>query len=152
MNPLKISAESIKVKLELKMKSESPKEKITIKMKAESVQTQPIELSPNDDIEEEELAVHDTYFYGELNQPVKNLNEVLEIMTRGVEKLLKNDTKMYSDVTFTSENFGDVVDRWFEHDSDHENYFDHLISGHDDEAKFEDFLQTIKSRIKEKSV
>ena len=80
------------------------------------------------DSEDEEVEFPpDRFFYGELTEKVSNIDELIEIMSRGILKL-KNYMKTTEKVDVLPEDLVTTLDYWFQHDSERENYFDYLIS------------------------
>jgi hypothetical protein len=79
------------------------------------------------DSEDEVEFPPDRFFYGELTEKVSNIDELIEIMSRGILKL-KNYMKTTENVEVTPEDLVTTLDYWFQHDSERENYFDYLIS------------------------
>lgn len=80
------------------------------------------------DSEDEEVEFPpDRFFYGELTEKVSNIDELVEIMSRGILKL-KNYMKTTEKVDVTPEDLVTTLDYWFQHDSERENHFDYLIS------------------------
>jgi hypothetical protein len=79
------------------------------------------------DSEDEVEFPPDRFFYGELTEKVSNIDELIEIMSRGILKL-KNYMKTTENVDVLPEDLATTLDYWFQHDSERENYFDYLIS------------------------
>jgi hypothetical protein len=82
------------------------------------------------DSEDEDEFPPDRFFYGELTEKVSNIDELIEIMSRGILKL-KNYMKTTENVEVTPEDLVTTLDYWFQHDSERgaeESYFDYLIS------------------------
>lgn len=79
------------------------------------------------DSEDEVEFPSDRFFYGELTEKVSNIDELIEIMSRGILKL-KNYMKTTEKVDVLPEDLVTTLDYWFQHDSERENYFDYLIS------------------------
>ena len=79
------------------------------------------------DSEDEVEFPPDRFFYGDLTEKVSNIDELIEIMSRGILKL-KNYMKTTEKVEVTPEDLVTTLDYWFQHDSERENYFDYLIS------------------------
>ena len=80
------------------------------------------------DSEDEVEFPPDRFFYGELTEKVSNIDELIEIMSRGILKL-KNYMKTTEKVDVTPEDLVTTLDYWFQHDSEREeSYFDYLIS------------------------
>jgi hypothetical protein len=79
------------------------------------------------DSEDEVEFPPDRFFYGDLTEKVSNIDELIEIMSRGILKL-KNYMKTTENVEVTPEDLVTTLDYWFQHDSERENYFDYLIS------------------------
>ena len=81
------------------------------------------ELESEDEVE----FPSDRFFYGNLTEKVNNIDELIEIMSRGILKL-KNYMKTTEKVDVTPEDLATTLDYWFQHDNERENYFDYLIS------------------------
>ena len=79
------------------------------------------------DSEDEVEFPPDRFFYGELTEKVSNIDDLVEIMSRGILKL-KNYMKTTEKVDVLPEDLVTTLDYWFHHDSERENYFDYLIS------------------------
>jgi hypothetical protein len=79
------------------------------------------------DSEDEVEFPPDRFFYGDLTEKVSNIDELIEIMSRGILKL-KNYMKTTENVEVTPEDLVTTLDYWFQHDSERENHFDYLIS------------------------
>lgn len=80
------------------------------------------------DSEDEEVEFPpDRFFYGELTEKVSNIDDLVEIMSRGILKL-KNYMKTTEKVDVLPEDLVTTLDYWFQHDSERENHFDYLIS------------------------
>lgn len=79
------------------------------------------------DSDEEEELPSDTHFYGVLSEKIKNIDELVDVMTNGIKKykeymLTQKDTEMLPEDLVTT------LDYWFQHDSERNDYFDYLIS------------------------
>ena len=68
----------------------------------------------------------DTFFYGRLTEKVKNVDELVKIMSKGLKKY-KKYMKTKENVDLSPEELKITLDSWFEHDSDRDNYFDYLV-------------------------
>jgi hypothetical protein len=77
----------------------------------------------------------DDWFYGKLYFPVKNIESLIEIMSKGLKKFI--DTQNLGDCP--PEDLGSTIDLWFDHDSLRNDYFDHLV----DEKDFDQFCVTV---------
>jgi len=77
----------------------------------------------------------DSYYYGAISDTT-TLEELEGLMARGLEKWL---------ACHGSEDFnaGEILDRWFEHDANHENKFDHKVP----EPEFEAFIDRTVGRL-----
>jgi hypothetical protein len=88
-----------------------------------------VNVEPGEQYSEDEEAEFppDRFFYGELTEKVSNIDELVEIMSRGILKL-KNYMRETEKVEVAPEDLVTTLDYWFQHDSERDNYFDYLIS------------------------
>jgi hypothetical protein len=94
----------------------------------------------DEDDEDDEEEHPDTYFYGELTKKVKNIKQLVKIMSKGIEKY-KSWKKIVSDKVLTKTELCAHLDLWFQHDSDRNDYFDHLLDKHN--ISFENICELI---------
>jgi hypothetical protein len=85
--------------------------------------------------DEEEESPPDTWFYGELTEPVKDVDAVTKIMVEGIKRFKKYLEVSELEEVCENEELSSTIDLWFEHDSDRDNYFDKLVK----EAEFDAF-------------
>jgi hypothetical protein len=74
----------------------------------------------------------DNYYYGEVPDDL-TLQELSNIMFKGLVKFRKE-----IDINLTVEDLLDMMDGWFEHDSNKENKFDYMI---DEDSNFFDHMK-----------
>jgi hypothetical protein len=69
----------------------------------------------------------DEWFYGKLSSPVKDIDNLTDIMINGITKYKKylNTSEIEEDCSF--EDLGSTIDLWFEHDSQRNNYFNDIV-------------------------
>lgn len=68
----------------------------------------------------------DTYFYGKLTKKIKDVDELVKVMSKGIKKY-KSYMKTKEGVELSKEDLKNTLDGWFEHDSDRDNNFDYLV-------------------------
>jgi hypothetical protein len=68
----------------------------------------------------------DTYFYGELTKKVKDIDQLVEIMRKGIDKY-KSSMKKAFGYTPSDDALRCQLDLWFQHDNERNDYFDHLV-------------------------
>lgn len=68
----------------------------------------------------------DTYFYGKLTKKIKDVDELVKVMSKGIKKY-KSYMKTKEGAELSKEDLKNTLDGWFEHDSDRDNYFDYLV-------------------------
>ena len=99
---------------------------------------------PESDSDEEELPC-DTFFYGSLDDKVVSLDELSVIMTKGLKKfkdyMLEKEGK-----EMLPEDLCHTLDLWCQHDSERNNYFDHLIN---DPVSFDNFSVNVITNIED---
>ena len=87
--------------------------------------------------DEEEESPPDTWFYGELTEPVKDVDALTKIMVKGIKKFKKYlEVSELEEVCKSEElsRFFSTIDLWFDHDSLRNKYFDELIKEHEFDA------------------
>ena len=87
--------------------------------------------------DEEEESPPDTWFYGEITEPVKDVDTLTNIMVKGIRKFKKYlEVSELEEVCKSEElsRFFSTIDLWFDHDSLRNNYFDELIKEHEFDA------------------
>ena len=68
----------------------------------------------------------DTYFYGKLTKKIKDVDELVKVMSKGIKKY-KSYMKTKEGAELSKEDLKNTLDGWFEHDSDRDNNFDYLV-------------------------
>lgn len=68
----------------------------------------------------------DTFFYGELTKKVRDIDQLVEIMSKGIDKY-KICMKKTFGYTPSDDALRVQLDLWFDHDSNSNDYFDHLV-------------------------
>ena len=99
---------------------------------------------PESDSDEEELPC-DTFFYGSLNDKVVSLDELSVIMTKGLKKF-KDYMLEKEGEEMLPEDLCHTLDLWCQHDSERNNYFDHLIN---DPVSFDNFSVNVITNIED---
>ena len=89
--------------------------------------------------DEEEESPPDTWFYGELTEPVKNVDTLTNIMVEGIRKFKKYLEASELEEVCENDELSSIIDLWFDHDSLRNKYFDELIK--------EDEFDTFYSRV-----
>ena len=79
------------------------------------------------DSDEEDELPSDTYFYGVLSEKIKNIDELVDVMTNGIKKY-KEYMLTHNNTEILPEDLVTTLDYWFQHDSERNDYFDYLIS------------------------
>jgi hypothetical protein len=97
---------------------------------------------PESDSDEEEFPC-DTFFYGSLVDKVVSLDELTIIMTKGLKKF-KDYILEKEGEEMLPEDLCHTLDLWCQHDSERNNYFDHLIN---DPVSFDDFSVNVITNI-----
>ena len=97
---------------------------------------------PESDSDEEEFPC-DTFFYGSLVDKVVSLDELTIIMTKGLKKF-KDYMLEKEGEEMLPEDLCHTLDLWCQHDSERNNYFDHLIN---DPVSFDDFSVNVITNI-----
>ena len=99
---------------------------------------------PESDSDEEEFPC-DTFFYGSLDDKVVSLDELSVIMTKGLKKF-KDYMLEKEGEEMLPEDLCHTLDLWCQHDSERNNYFDHLIN---DPVSFDDFSVNVITNIED---
>tara|TARA_Y100000389_G_scaffold122321_1_gene119681 strand:- start:1897 stop:2334 length:438 start_codon:yes stop_codon:yes gene_type:complete len=99
---------------------------------------------PESDSDEEEFPC-DTFFYGSLDDKVVSLDELSVIMTKGLKKF-KDYMLEKEGEEMLPEDLCHTLDLWCQHDSERNNYFDHLI---DNPVSFDDFSVNVITNIED---
>ena len=99
---------------------------------------------PESDSDEEEFPC-DTFFYGSLDDKVVSLDELTIIMTKGLKKF-KDYMLEKEGEEMLPEDLCHTLDLWCQHDSERNNYFDHLIN---DPVSFDDFSVNVITNIED---
>ena len=84
--------------------------------------------------DEEEESPPDTWFYGELTEPVKDVDALTKIMVEGIKKFKKYLEVSELEEVCENEELSSTIDLWFDHDSLRNKYFDELIKEHEFDA------------------
>lgn len=92
--------------------------------------------------DEEEESPPDTWFYGELTEPVKDIDALTKIMVEGIKRFKKYLEVSELEEVCENEELSSTIDLWFEHDSDRDNYFDKLVK----EDEFDAFCSRVISQ------
>ena len=82
--------------------------------------------SKNEEDEDDCDGPPDTFFYGELTKKVRDIDQLVEIMSKGLDKY-KNSMKQAFGYTPSDDALRVQLDLWFQHDSERNDYFDHLV-------------------------
>ena len=85
------------------------------------------EEETDSDSDEEEEFPSDTHFYGVLSEKIKSIDELVDVMTKGIQKY-KEYMHLQTDAEILPEDLVTTLDYWFQHDSERNDYFDYLIS------------------------
>ena len=92
--------------------------------------------------DEEEESPSDKWFYGELTEPVKDVDALTKIMVEGIKRFKKYLEVSELEEVCENEELSSTIDLWFEHDSDRDNYFDKLVK----EDEFDAFCSRVISQ------
>jgi len=79
------------------------------------------------DSDDDEEFPSDTHFYGVLSEKIKSIDELVDVMTKGIQKY-KEYMHLQTDAEILPEDLVTTLDYWFQHDSERNDYFDYLIS------------------------
>ena len=69
----------------------------------------------------------DTWFYGELTEPVKDVDALTKIMVEGIKRFKKYLEVSELEEVCENEELSSTIDLWISHDSDRDNYFENLL-------------------------
>ena len=86
----------------------------------------------------------DAFFYGTLTKKVKDVDELVKIMGKGIRKY-KKYMKKKENVDLTSDELKMTLDKWFQHDNERKNYFDYLVDENSENS--ENSFENICDRI-----
>lgn len=92
--------------------------------------------------DEEDESPPDTWFYGELTEPVKDIDVLTNIMVDGIQKFKKYLQVSELEEDCDTKELGSTIDSWFDHDSSRNNYFDNIIK----EDEFSKFCDDVISK------
>jgi hypothetical protein len=92
--------------------------------------------------EEEDESPPDQWFYGELTEPVKDIDALTNIMVDGIQKFKKYLQVSELEEDCDTKELGSTIDLWFEHDSSRNNYFDNIVK----EDEFSKFCDDVISK------
>ena len=84
--------------------------------------------------DEEEESPSDSWFYGELTEPVKDVDALTKIMVEGIKRFKKYLEVSELEEVCENDELSSTIDSWFDHDSLRNNYFDELIKEHEFDA------------------
>ena len=124
-NTKKNNAKKNNVKVEKKKvnsKKENSKKENNVKVEKNKVNNSNNSNSNNNDDD----FPPDTYFYGKLTKKIKDVDELVKVMSKGIKKY-KSYMKTKEGAELSKEDLKNTLDGWFEHDSDRDNYFDYLV-------------------------
>lgn len=79
----------------------------------------------------------DNFYYGELTEKL-TMENIHLVMTSGIIKF-----ESRHNVTLSKTDVGEILDLWFEHDSNKNNFFDFLI----DKKNFENFINEVYEQV-----
>lgn len=87
----------------------------------------------------------DEYYYGNLSKVKLDYNKLVNIMAQGLAKYFDELDKVEHNVNeqYVRQNTSEILDRWFEHDANSNDYFDHLVP----EDKFDKFVKDVLKRV-----
>ena len=92
--------------------------------------------------DEEDESPPDTWFYGELTEPVKDIDVLTNIMVDGIQKFKKYLQVSELEEDCDTKELGSTIDSWFDHDSSRNNYFDNIVK----EDEFSKFCDDVISK------
>ena len=92
--------------------------------------------------DEEEESPPDTWFYGELTEPVKDVDALTKIMVEGIKRFKKYLEVSELEEVCENDELSSTIDSWFDHDSLRNKYFDELIK----EDEFDAFCSRVISQ------
>jgi serine/threonine protein kinase len=119
------NAKKNNVKVEKKKvnsKNENTKKQNNVKIEKKKVNNS----NNNNNNDDDDDFPPDTYFYGKLTKKIKDVDELVKVMSKGIKKY-KSYMKTKEGVELSKEDLKNTLDGWFEHDSDRDNYFDYLV-------------------------
>lgn len=90
----------------------------------------------------DEESPSDKWFYGELTEPVKDVDALTKIMVEGIKRYKRYLEVSELEEVCENEELSSTIDLWFDHDSLRNNYFDTLVK--DDE--FDAFCSRVISQ------
>ena len=79
------------------------------------------------DSDDDEEFPPDTYFYGVLSEKIKTIDELVDVMSKGIRKY-KEYMMTQKNKEMLPEDLVTTLDYWFQHDNERNDYFDYLIS------------------------
>lgn len=95
------------------------------------VENQPDDDSVDDetdsDSDDDEEFPSDTHFYGVLSEKIKSIDELVDVMSKGIHKY-KEYMMTQKSKEMLPEDLVTTLDYWFQHDNERNDYFDYLIS------------------------
>lgn len=102
------------------------------------------EKNVNENENEDDEFPSDAFFYGNLTKKVKDVDELVKIMGKGIRKY-KKYMKKKENVDLTSDELKMTLDKWFQHDNERYNYFDYLVdeNSENSENSFENICERI---------
>ena len=92
--------------------------------------------------DEEEESPPDTWFYGELTEPVKDVDALTKIMVEGIKRFKKYLEVSELEEVCENDELSSTIDSWFDHDSLRNKYFDEIIK----EDEFDAFCSKVISQ------
>ena len=102
------------------------------------------EKNVNENENEDDEFPSDAFFYGNLTKKVKDVDELVKIVGKGIRKY-KKYMKKKENVDLTSDELKMTLDKWFQHDNERYNYFDYLVdeNSENSENSFENICERI---------
>lgn len=85
-----------------------------------------LETGRDSDSDEDEEFPSDTEFYGVLSEKLKTIDELIVVMSNGIQKY--KDYMTRKNKVVLPEDLVTTLDCWFQHDNERNDYFDYLIS------------------------
>ncbi len=79
------------------------------------------------DSDDDEEFPSDTEFYGVLSEKIKTIDELVVVMSKGIQKY-KDYMMTRKSKEILPEDLVTTLDYWFQHDNERNDYFDYLIS------------------------
>ncbi len=117
-----------------KLEDDRRKQNKLLKKKAEQEKKHEKFVKEVKGFDEEEESPPDTWFYGELTEPVKDVDALTKIMVKGIKKFKKYLEVSELEEVCENEELSSTIDLWFDHDSLRNKYFDELIKEHEFDA------------------